>query len=446
MDHDTAMGSLGPVTATTDTDAAFLDLLDPEFRVDSLQVRAARERNWYAGAPLGIAVLRHRECAALLRDRRLRRGSSSTLATWGVSSGPFAEWMRAILLNLEGEAHARQRALVGGAFGRRTVDALVPVMRETAHELVDRFAARGRCEFMAEFADPYPARVVATVFGIPSGEVDRFLGLATDIGLGFGPAVAGYLPRVEAALEGLLDYCDDLIARRRREPGDDLVSALVTAETDGDRLTTAELRSLLTGPVGAALDTTRNQLGLGLLALAAHPEQWALLAERPDLAAAAVDEIVRLHPTTPALSRWAAEDLTFQGLDIPAGTQIRIMVGAANTDPVVFGTDAGAFDITAHRPPALTFGAGPHFCLGAALARTELREALRLLAGRLPDISIDGPVTSRPPVGITGPVTLPLRFTPRSALSMTPNVADPVLGRRDAAQPELSRALLVRAG
>src|SRR5687767_12639618 len=114
------------MTAITDTDTAFLDLLDPEFRSDSPQVQAARERNWYARAPLGIAVLRHTECAALLRDRRLRRGSSSTLAGWGVSSGPFADWMREILLNLEGEAHARQRALVGGAFGRRNVDALVP--------------------------------------------------------------------------------------------------------------------------------------------------------------------------------------------------------------------------------------------------------------------------------------------------------------------------------
>jgi cytochrome P450 len=399
------------MTAITDTDTALLDLLDPEFRSDSPQVHAARERNWYARAPLGIAVLRHTECAALLRDRRLRRGSSSTLAGWGVSSGPFADWMREILLNLEGEAHARQRALVGGAFGRRNVDALVPVMRETAHALVDRFAARGRCEFMAEFADPYPARVIATVFGIPPGDFDRFLALATDLGLGFGPAVAQHLPRVEAALEGLSDYCDDLTARRRREPADDLVSTLVTAEADGDRLTTAELRTLLTATVFAAQDTTRNQLGLGLLAFAAHPAQWALLAERPELATPAVEEIVRLYPTTPVLSRWAAEDLTFQGLDIPAGTQIMILVGAANTDPAVFGPGAAAFDITARRPPALTFGAGPHFCLGAWLARTELREALTLLAGRLHDVAVDGPVASRPPVGITGPVALPLRYT-----------------------------------
>ena len=165
--------------------------------------------------------------------------------------------------------------------------------------------------------------------------------------------------------------------------------------------------------MGAALDTTRNQLGLGLLAFAAHPAQWALLAERPELAAPAVEEIVRLHPTTPALSRWAAEDLTFQGLDVPAGTQIRIMVAAANTDPAVFGPDETAFDITAHRPPALTFD-GPHFCLGAALWRAaELREALTLLAGLLSDVAVDGPVSSRPPISITGPVALPLRFTCR---------------------------------
>jgi cytochrome P450 len=302
-------------------------------------------------APLEIGVLRHAECAALLRERRLRRGSSSMLAGWGVSSGPFADWMREILLNLEGEAHDRQRALVGGAFGRRTVDAIMPVMRAAAHALVDRFAARGRCEFMAEFVDPYPARVIAESFGIPPGEFERFLRLAGDLGLGFGPAVAQHLPRVEAALEGLSGYCDDLIARRRREPADDLVSALVTAEADGDRLSTTELRTLLTATVFAALDTTRNQLGLGMLAFAAHPQQWELLAERPELAVPAVEEIVRLFLATPVLSRWAAEDLTFQGLDIPAGTQIMILVGAANTDPAVFGR-VGRRGLRHLRPPA----------------------------------------------------------------------------------------------
>lgn len=149
-----------------------------------------------------------------------------------------------------------------------------------------------------------------------------------------------------------------------------------------------------------------------MLAFAAHPAQWALLAQRPELAGAAVEEVVRLYPTTPVLSRWATENLTFQGLDIPAGTQVMILVEAANTDPAVFGLDAAAFDITASRPPALTFGAGPHFCLGAQLARIELREALILLARRLRGVAVDGPVTSRPPVGITGPVTVPLRFTP----------------------------------
>jgi cytochrome P450 len=402
---------------TTGTDAAFLNLLDPGFRFDTAQVRAAAAANWYARTSTGIVVLRYRECAALMRDRRLRRGMSSTLAKWGVETGPFAQWMQGQLLDLEGEPHHRLRGLVSGTFGQRRIAALEPFMRAKTHELVDRLTADapadiGRCEFMTAFADPYPAWVIADMLGIPDSEFDRFVGLATDLGLGFNPAAAQNLARVEAALTGLYGYCDELIARRRVEPVDDLVSALVTAEADGDRLSTEELRSLITGLVFAGQDTTRNQLGLALQLFAEHPEQWALLTTRPELAAAAVEEVMRVRPTVTSIGRWSTEEFTFQGLRIPKGISVALLVAVANSDPAVFG-DA-RFDITAIRPGQLTLGAGVHFCLGAWLARVEMRVALPILATRLCDIAPDGPVTSRPPIGITGPITLPLRFTPAS--------------------------------
>jgi hypothetical protein len=235
----------GYVTATSAAETAFFDVLDPAFRVDSPEVRAAADAGWWARTPIGLAVLRYQECVALLRDRRLRHGSTGWLTARDVTSGPFAEWMHTMLLNIEGEPHQRQRRLVSAAFTQRRVERLRPFMRSTTHELVDTFAATAHCDFMTAFADPYPARVIAELLGIPDEQFDDFLGWANDMGLGFSPAVAEELDRIETALTGLYACCDELVARRRREPGDDLISALVAAADDDGRLTGDELRIMV---------------------------------------------------------------------------------------------------------------------------------------------------------------------------------------------------------
>jgi cytochrome P450 len=397
------------MTPTPGTDVAFLDILDPAFRVDSPQVRAAAEASWWARTPIGIAVLRYPECLALLRDRRLRHGSVEKLAAYGVTTGLFADWLRRILLNLEGEAHQRQRRLVSKAFTQRSVEVLRPFMRAKAHELIDGFAEDGGCEFMTAFAEPYPAWVIAELLGIPAERFTTFLGWAIDMGLGFSPTAAAEQDRVDAAVAGLYACCDELTTQRRENPGDDLISALITAEADGERLSAEELRILVSTLVFAGQDTTRNQLGLAITTFIQYPEQWRLLAREPDWASSAVEEVMRLASATPMNTRAAAESFTFQGVDIPAGSYVALLLGAANTDPGVFG--AAPFDITAQRSAQLTFGGGIHHCLGAWLARIEMREALPILASRLGDIASAGPVPSRPPIGITGPITLPLRFT-----------------------------------
>jgi cytochrome P450 len=397
------------MTPTPGTDVAFLDILDPAFRVDSPEVRAAAAASWWARTPIGIAVLRYPECLALLRDRRLRHGSVEKLAAYGVTTGLFADWLRSMLLNLEGEAHQRQRRLVSKAFTQRSVEVLQPFMRAKAHELIDGFAEAGGCEFMTAFADPYPAWVIAELLGIPAERFTAFLGWATDMGLGFSPNVAAEQDRVDAAVAGLYACCDELTTQRRENPGDDLISALIAAEADGEHLSTEELRILLSTLVFAGQDTTRNQLGLAITTFIQHPEQWRLLAREPQWASSAVEELMRLAPATPLVTRVPTENFTFQGVNIPAGSHVALLLTAANTDPGVFG-DA-PFDITAQRSAQLTFGGGIHHCLGAWLARIETREALPILASRLGDIALAGPVPSRPPIGITGPITLPLRFT-----------------------------------
>ncbi|MGQ0719835.1 MAG: cytochrome P450 [Pseudonocardiales bacterium] len=401
------------MTASTDAEIAYFDILDPAFRIDSPAVRAAADACWWGRTPIGLAVLRYQECLMLLRDHRLRHGSLDALAAYGVTAGLFADFLRASLLNVEGQPHQRRRRLISKAFTQRSVDGLRPFMRAKVHELIDGFTGSGTgtgsCEFMTAFADPYPAWVIAELLGIPAECFDAFLGWANDIGLGFSPAAGAQRDRIDAAVAGLYACCDELTARRRLDPGDDLISALITAEEDGQRLTADELRHLVSGLVFAGQDTTRNQLGLAMTTFTRHPEQWRLLAARPELAGTAVEELMRVNPAVPAVGRVATEDFTFQGVDIPAGTHVALFLAAANTEPDTF--DDAPFDITAQRTAQLTFGGGIHHCLGAWLARIEMREALPILATRLGDIALDGPVASRPHVGITGPITLPLRFT-----------------------------------
>ncbi|HSX83369.1 MAG TPA: cytochrome P450, partial [Candidatus Saccharimonadia bacterium] len=158
----------------TAREIAFFDLFDPAFQPDAPEVHAAREACWYARTPLGYAVLRYAEVAALLRDRRLRQGGVESLAAQGITQGLLADWMRMVILNIDGEQHARLRHLVGKAFTPRAVEALRPVMRAVTHELIDSFAARGTCEFMAAFADPYPSRIICELLGIPRERYTQF--------------------------------------------------------------------------------------------------------------------------------------------------------------------------------------------------------------------------------------------------------------------------------
>lgn len=389
-------------------EVAFFDLFDSGFRPDAPEVHAAREACWYARTPLGYAALRYAEVSALLHDRRLRQGGMESLAAQGITQGPLADWMRMVILNIEGEQHARLRHLVSKAFTPRAVDVLRPVMRAVAHELIDGFAARGECEFMAAFADPYPSRIICELLGIPRERYAQFHGWANDLGLAFSYAVPENLTRIEAALQGLFACVDDLLAERRAAPGPDLISGLIAAEESGDQLSDVELRVMVTALVFAGQDTTRNQLGGALATFLEHPAQWTLLAEEPALAARAVEEVMRVRPAVPVIWRVAAEDFEFGGLRITAGTFLSMFVATAHTDPRVFGTNG--FDISLERAAQLTFGGGIHYCLGAPLARMEMTEALPILAARLCAPELAGSVRWRPALGICGPVSLPIRF------------------------------------
>ena len=441
------------MTSAPDRAVPFFDIADPAFSVTSAQVRRAREAGWYARTSYGLAVLRYDQVSRLIRHPGLRQGSRLWPAHHGITSGPFADWWASWVLNMEGAEHHRLRRLLNPAFSRRIVEPLRPRFSALAGELVDGFAEPGRCEFMAEFAEPYAARVIAILLGIAEEEWPTIAAESAAVGLAMGVRIREHLPRIEAALAALYDYADALISDRQRSPRDDFVTCLVQAQAvdpgrpgepgepdgpGGAGLTAAELRDSLVLLIFGGFDTTRNQLGLAMQSFLDHPGQWRLLAERPELGPAAVEEVMRVRPTTTWVTREAAADFTFDGLAIEAGTTIHLFCGSAATDPgnasdaetgpgdasdaetgpgdaggLGSGAAAAGFDITAgERRPHFGFGGGIHYCLGHYVARTDMCEALSVLARLLRAPRPAGQAAWLPDSGNTGPVRLPIAFEP----------------------------------
>jgi len=396
-----------PVTGTV----PFFELTDPGFSVTSDEVHRARDNCWYARTSYGLAVLRHDQASRLIRHPGLRQGSSAWPAHHGITSGLFADWWAGWVLNKEGADHRRLRRLLNPAFSRRPVAAMEPRFLALAGELVDSFAEPGRCEFMAEFAEPYAARVITAMLGIPEREWPVIARDSAIVGLAMGVRIGEHLGQIEAALTRLYAYADALISDRRANAREDCVTSLVRAHVDDDRLSETELRDTLVLLMFGGFDTTRNQLGLAMQVFLEHPEQWRLLGQRPSLAPAAVEEVMRVSPTTTWVTREALADFTFDGLAIKAGTTIHLFCESAGTDPRA-GQDL-AFDITAPgRPPHLAFGGGIHYCLGHLVARADMSVALAVLARRLHEPQVAGEAVWLPCSGNTGPARLPLAFTP----------------------------------
>ncbi|MEU6715147.1 cytochrome P450 [Nonomuraea sp. NPDC046802] len=396
----------------TPQNVPFLDVLDPAFDFGAPKVLAAQAANWYATSPIGLLVLRYEQANDLLRDRRLDHNGKQFLEMNGVFDGPIHEWFVPMIVNHEGDDHRRLRRLMGKAFTVRTVESLRPFVRAQVEQLTDGLASAEVCEFVEDFSTRLPLVVMCRLLGVPPEDYDVFGAWTRDIGLVFSLAAGGdVVTRVEAAVRGLNGYADFLIEEKSARPTDDLSSALVAAyRADDGRVSKDELRNLLVTLVFGAQDNTRHQLANAMVAFSEHPDQWTLLGQRPELAAQAVEEVMRWLPSAGTIYRFAAEGFDYEGLHIEQGTFLTMCVSVAQRDPRAY-KNADQFDITAvrHNPP-LQFGAGPHHCLGAALARVEIGEALPILAARLGPPSVAGSITWQGPIGIQGPDALPLRF------------------------------------
>ena len=234
---------------------------------------------------------------------------------------------------MEGEDHARLRRLVAPAFTPQAADRLRPFMREVVGGLVDTFHASGRCEVVADLCEPYPIPIICELLGAPKEDWRQFSAWATDIFRIFNQNLAEDLPLIEAADAALESYLADPHRRAPGLPRADLLSDLIAIEEAGDRLSTDELVSLAVAVLMAGTDTTRNQLACALALFAEYPDQWALLAERPELAPRAVEEAMRYLGAVRGTVRFAPEDIVFRDVLFPKGTLVFVSLAGANRDP-----------------------------------------------------------------------------------------------------------------
>jgi cytochrome P450 len=373
------------------------------------QLAAVRERGWLARSPISYVVLDRDAGEFFLRARQTAFPGPQIADLFGITGGRLREQIDANILNLSGDQHRRLRSLVAPAFTPRAADRWRPVMREIAELLWQDLAGAAECEFVQAIAKPYPALAIAAVIGAPASDAPELHEWSGWVQRQFDIRAMSEQPeRIERAVCELYDYVADLLERRRREPGDDLISALLRAEAEGERLSGAECVNLVLNVLAGGVDTTAAQLAHSMRLFAAHPDQWDLLALNPELLGAAVDEVLRFEPITPFTARICTSQVEYRGVIFPAGTIVAICAERANRE-----IDGGEeFDITADRDArVLTFGAGVHFCLGSNLARAELEEAIGFLAPRMRGLRPAGPEQLGGVEGIYGIDALPLRWS-----------------------------------
>src|SRR4051794_31321558 len=284
------------MTALADLDLPTFDYLDPELRGERFHTAMAElaERNWLATMPLGCVAVDREAGEFFLRSRSFTFPGLKIAEIFGIDDGPLFEEIRRNILHLNGPDHSRLRGLVNPAFTPRAVERWRPAMRAFLGELFDDLEGATSTDAVEAFAKPYPSRVIATVMGAPLEDAGRLWDWSRWIQRQFGMKVLEEREWIERAVVEFYEFAGELLERRRAEPSDDLISTLIAAEqcdSESDRLSDVELLNLVLNVLVGGVDTTQSQLAHALRLFAEHPDQWELLAERPELAAKAVEEV-----------------------------------------------------------------------------------------------------------------------------------------------------------
>ena len=365
----------------------------PGFNADPFpHYHRLREADPVHQSPLGFWVLtRYEDCVAVLRDQRFgRAGFEGFLESVYGSPAGYERLPRSMLFQ-DPPDHTRLRALVSRAFTPRVVEGLRPRIQQVVDEIIDRALDARSMEVIGDLAYPLPVTVISEMLGVPAGDRESIKGWSADIarsldaiGLQVDPDI---VERGRVARRAIGDYFRQLLPERRRHPRSDLLSLLIAAEEQGDKLSEGELLSTCILLYIAGHETTVNLIGNGLLALLRHADQLRRLREEPALAASAVEELLRYDGPVQRTARFTTVDVEIGGRAIDKGAMVVTAIGAANRDPAQF-PDPDRLDLGRVDNRHIAFGFGIHFCLGAPLARLEGQVALGTLARRLPALAL----------------------------------------------------------
>jgi cytochrome P450 len=364
----------------------------------------------------GWVLTRHADVQMVLRDPRFSavRANSTAMQTLNFDeSSHFYRWFSKSLLAIDPPDHTRLRTLATKAFTPRAVEAIRPRIEQVVDELLAAVEPSGRMDVIRDIAYPLPVIVIAEMLGVPPDDRDRFKAWSDALGEALDPLVgAEALRRADRAALEIGDYFRGIIAERRVEPREDLLTALIAAREEGDRLSEDELLAICVLLLAAGNETTTNLIGNGLLALLRHPDQLRRLREEPDLIEDAVEELLRFDSPVQLTNRIAMEDLELDGRQIRKGDDVVLVLGAANHDPEQF-PNPQLLDVGRGGLRHLAFGMGIHFCLGAPLARVEGQIALRAIVERLHGLRLATREPAwRPTVTLRGLKSLPVTFEP----------------------------------
>ncbi|MFF8906274.1 cytochrome P450 [Streptomyces olivaceoviridis] len=354
-------------------------------------------------------IPRHADVSALLRDRRLGRTYQHRFSheEFGRTPPPpehepFHTLNDHGMLDLEPPDHTRIRRLVSKAFTPRTVERLRPYVEGLANDLVAALVGNGGGDLLTDVAEPLPVAVIAEMLGIPEADRGQLRPWSADIcGMyELNPSEETAARAVRASVE-FSDCLRELIAARREEPGDDLISGLIAAHDEGDRLTEQEMISTAVLLLNAGHEATVNATVNGWWALFRNPDQLAALRADHSLIPSAIEELMRYDTPLQLFERWVLDDIEIDGTTIPRGSEIAMLFGSANHDPAVF-TDPARLDLTRKDNPHISFSAGIHYCIGAPLARLELTASMTALLQQAPTLTPAKEPTRKPNFVIRG--------------------------------------------
>jgi cytochrome P450 len=401
------------VTTTDQPDIGAL--FDPANRPNPYPLFARfREAGPFARLDGALMVVgTHERCATILRDPTFSSDRSRTLLPRRFDQTEDAPRPTSFL-SLDPPDHTRLRRLVAKAFTPRVIAALEPRIRQIVAELFAGFADN-RFDVVAELAYPLPVRIIGELLGVPAADHERLVGWSRELVRGLDPAMTVTDPAemagIVAAQHEFAEYFTALISTRRATPGADLLSRLVLIEEQGDQLTEPELVSTCVLLLVAGHETTANLIANGILALLRHPDQFATLRAEPTRITGAVEEILRYDPPVQLTTRVVRQPTRFGDVEVPTDGVVLLLLAAANRDPAVFA-EPDRFDITRDAHQHLSFAAGPHFCLGAGLARLEATVALATFAERVVDPLLDNDsLRYRPHVNLRGPERMDVEFS-----------------------------------